>query len=440
MTETPSNTNQESRFDKRYNVFNIYGYVTCLFFLLLIISAATLIKISGAVTSAGRVVQSGENKSVQHPTGGPVGEILVRNGDQIKKGDPIIVLDSASIEAQYKLLQQREFELKASLDRLFAVVNNEPTFRIDREKYSQEMALYPDIVSTQESLFIAQGELFDVSRTQIESRIRGLAAEQSALTQQISTNRQQLDFLNESITEIDDLFKRELVSKSRLTALQRDRVSVLTQIEALKVSKTRADNAYSDAQFSLESLQKEQTDGIWREIEAIKTQLVETQRNRDTVNDQQTRLVINSPADGRVHEMSINNVDAVIQAGETILQIVPFAEGSTINARVAPIDIEQVYTGQEVRVRFDSFDARKTPEVKGSVLVISPDSSTDRDTGEIYFLVTVSLPDTELEKITTGDVIPGLPVSTMFTTNERTLLNYLLKPLSAQLFSAFREG
>lgn len=434
------NKPDESRFNKRYKLFNIYGYVTCLFFLFLIIAAATLIKISGAVTSAGRVVQSGENKLVQHPTGGPVGEILVKNGDKIQKGDPILVLDSASIKAQYKLLQQREFELKASLDRLFAVVNDDKVFRVNQTQYADEIKLYPDIVNTQESLFVAQGELFDVSRTQLESRISGLASEQAALSQQIKTNKQQLDFLNESIAEIDDLFKRELVSKSRLTALQRERVSVLTQIEALKVSKTRTDNSYKDAKFSLESLKKEQTDGIWREIEAIKTQLVETQRNRDTVNDQQTRLVINSPADGRVHEMTINNIDAVIQAGETILQIVPIAEGSTINARVAPIDIEQVYPGQEVRVRFDSFDARKTPEVKGSVLVISPDSSTDRDTGEIYFLVTVSLPDSELEKITTGEIIPGLPVSTMFTTNERTLLNYLLKPLSAQLFSAFREG
>lgn len=434
------NPKDESRFDKRYKVFNVYGYVTCLFFLLLIISAATLIKISGAVTSAGRVVQSGENKSIQHPTGGPVGKILVKNGDKIKKGDPILVLDSASIESQSQLLQQREFELKASIDRLFAIINNEKTFRIDRNIYNKEVNLYPDIVTTQESLFISKGEFFDISRTQIETRITGLSAELSALTQQIKTNRQQLSFLNESIAEIEDLYKRELVSKSRLTTLQRDRISVLTQIEALKVSKTRTDNAYQDAKLSLDSLRKEQTDGLWREIEAIKTELVQTQRNLDSVNDQKTRLVINSPADGRVHEMTINTVDAVIQAGETILQVVPIAEGSTINARVAPIDIEQVYPGQEVRVRFDSFDARKTPEIKGAVLVISPDSSTDRDTGEIYFLVTVSLPDSELEKITTGEVIPGLPVSAMFTTNERTLLNYLLKPLSAQLFSAFRES
>ena len=175
-------------------------------------------------------------------------------------------------------------------------------------------------------------------------------------------------------------------------------------------------------------------------VEQTSKQLAETQANIESVKDQFSRLEITAPVSGRIHELAINNINAVVQPGEVILQIVPTGGAMVINSQVTPTDIEQLYVGQETRIRFDAFDAQTTPEIKGKVLLISADSVQDPTTNMDHYIVQVSLDSEETSRIKTGEIITGLPVTTMFTTNDRTMMNYLIKPLKTQLFSAFREN
>lgn len=408
------------------------------FFLLLFI-ASVFIRFSGAVTAQATVVQTGKNKSVQHAVGGPIKEILVTNGDQVSQGDPLLVLDGGAVRSRLHLFELQAFEKTLILQRLQSMQRGETTFTAAVPK---EIALTPnlqEIVGTQESLFIAQRDTFTTIEAEIETSIQGLIEEKFGLHKQLTANEQQLLLLEENVGDLSVLYEKQLISKSRLVAAETEKIGVQSQIEALKVRKIQTQNSLTDARERLETMRKEQQQQLWTEIETSKQELAAIEADISSTKGDFERLEITAPVSGKVHELSINNTNAVVSPNEVILQIVPSAEGLVIHSRVDPADIEQIFIQQEARIRFDSFDAQKTPEIKGQVIKIAADSTIDPATNVPYFLVTVSLDTDEIAKITTGEVIPGLPVSTMFTTNERTMMSYLLKPITTQLFKAFRE-
>ncbi len=432
-------TTNDLEFYNRQQKFERLGYCILFIFIFVVIGATALIDISGAVIAPGQIIQTGKNKMVQHPQGGPVGSILVENGALVKKGDILLTLDDADIIARKNVLSQRKAELSLSLDRLKAL-QTFTDLNFYHSKFQAVMASYPKTVTRQSSIYRAQKDRYQDQEQQLISRINGTEKELLALKKQISTSQQQLAFLDESITEISELFAENLVSKSRLTNLKREKIAVLTEIDALNLSKARSINALNDAKQALSLMKKEYQENLWLEIENTNTQLAETLESLNASNDALSRLEVTAPADGRIHELQVNNIDAVVSPGEVIMQIVPDTTGPIVNARVGPLDIEQVYLGQEARIRFDSFDVNTTPELKGQVTKISPDTTTDDNTGELYYSVILSLTEKELKKLKDGEALTGLPVSTMLTTNKRSILNYLTKPITSKMFTAFRDG
>jgi HlyD family type I secretion membrane fusion protein len=437
---TTQDNHQPSFFQQQYNYYIKMGFIVCGAFFLAALLSATLINISGAITAKGTVVQIGENKPVQHSKGGPIKELLIEEGDIVNKGDIIIVLDSVSIDSKLARLKKQEFELSLTLDRLKTMIRGDKTFVIDSQKYSEEILNYPGIINTEQSVFIAQTNLFKTNIEELDVRLYGLKNEIQAIKKQRKTSQRQLSILDESISELEGLYKRQLISKSRLTTLERDKVTVLTQLESLKVTELQKLNTFNETTQRTDKLTRESKEKIWQQIEKTTEDLAKVQTEIPTTQDDSTRLDIRAPVSGRIHKLIVNNINEVIKAGDPILEIVPNSDNFIIHVQVKPADIEQLYFGQETRIRFDTFNQQSTPEIIGRVLFISADSITDdKAKGEKHFLVKVSLEREQLEKIE-ANINSGLPVSTMFTTTERSLLNYLTKPLSEQLFSAFREN
>ena len=438
---TATNNERHDFFNAQYKKYVRLGFLVCILFFSGIIAASTLINISGAITATGTVVQIGENKSVEHDKGGPVKEVLVQDGDIVNKGDTLVILDSVSVDSQLILLQQQQFELRVKLDRLEAMDKNQETFTVDLDKYKDIRHDYPNTIETQESIFKAERNLLITGLEELDVRLRGLDDEIKAINKQRRTNQQQLEILDEAYKELSSLLDKQLISKSRVTQTERDRVNVLTQLESLKVTALQKENARNETKQRIEKLLKERQEKTWKEIEKAKDDLAKNQASITSTRDESSRLTVIAPVSGKIHELSVKGVNEVIKAGDTILQIVPNTGNYLINSKVAPSDIDQIFFGQKTRIRFDSFDQHTTPEITGHVIFIAADSSKESGgKGEKYFQVKVSLEPAELEKITSAEIGSGLPVSTMFTTNERTLMNYLMKPLSAQFFSAFREN
>ena len=440
---TPFEHADTSRYSARYEQYKKYGLITAAGFTVLLVMSMTVIQISGAVLSVGKVVQTGDNKVVQHATGGQVGEILVKDGDLVKAGDPLLIIDAVAVNSEFDLLKKRRVEHQMGIQRHLAMIEGTKEFTIDTAEIArsdQESDWYGDVLHTQESFFVAQRSSLDASISELKGRLSSHKRERRALDSQIKSNQEQLGFIATSIEDISELFAKKLVSKSRLTNLQRERVAIQTQVSGLKVQIEKVRSAERDAQKQLTKLDSRTHEESWREIEKLKLGLADIQNKLNAVSDAQTRLVVSAPATGYVHEMAVQNVDAVVVAGSVIMQIVPIADGPTIETKVKPTDIDQVQLGQAVRVRIDAFDQQTTPEIAGTVEHISADSTIDQKTGEQFFAVTVQLDSEAVDSFTVGKLIPGLPASTMFTTNSRSLMSYLLKPFTTQMFKAFRDA
>jgi multidrug efflux pump subunit AcrA (membrane-fusion protein) len=173
------------------------GFIVCGVFFLAAFFSATLIKISGAITAKGTVVQIGENKPVQHSKGGPIKALLIEEGDIVNKGDVIIVLDSVSVDSKLARLKKQEFELSLTLDRLNTMIRGDKVFVIDSQKYKKETQSYPGIIDTEQSVFTAQTNLFKTNIDELDVRLSGLKNEIKAIKKQRSTSQQQLSILDE---------------------------------------------------------------------------------------------------------------------------------------------------------------------------------------------------------------------------------------------------
>jgi HlyD family secretion protein len=174
-----------------------------------------------------------------------------------------------------------------------------------------------------------------------------------------------------------------------------------------------------------------------REIEAKIGELVE---RKIAAEDQLSRVEIRAPQTGRVHELSVHTLGGVVKAGDPILLIVPDNDVLSVEVKVTPSDIDELQLGQNATLRFSAFNQRTTPEVSGSVSRISADTQSDERTGKTYYLVRIAVTDAERARLGNLKLVPGMPVEAFIKTKDRTVMSYLMKPLTDQMRRALREG
>jgi HlyD family secretion protein len=158
-----------------------------------------------------------------------------------------------------------------------------------------------------------------------------------------------------------------------------------------------------------------------------------------TAEDQLRRVEIRAPQDGMVLQSTVHTVGGVISAGDAVMLIVPQSDDLQVEAKVNPQDIDKLQIGQKTLLRLSAFNQRTTPELNGVVSRVSPDVTTDQRTGQSYYTIRVSMPAQEIARLGDAKLIPGMPVEAFVQTGDRTMLSYLIKPLSDQLMRAFRE-
>jgi HlyD family secretion protein len=151
------------------------------------------------------------------------------------------------------------------------------------------------------------------------------------------------------------------------------------------------------------------------------------------------RLAIKAPQSGIVHELSVHTIGGVVQAAEPLMLIVPSSTALAVDAKIAPREIDRVHAGQKVALRFSNFNQRTTPEIDGELVRVSADVSEDLRTGLSYYTARIDIPADQLGRLGTVKLLPGMPVETFIATEERTVLSYLVKPLSDQVMHVFRQ-
>jgi HlyD family secretion protein len=377
---------------------------------------------------------------VQHPSGGVVGEVRVRDGDRVKAGDVLIRLDETVTRANLAIITKGLTELYARKARLAAERDG-----ADAVALPKELADRADNADVQEAI-ASERKLFDLRRKarlgqkdQLQERIKQLQEQISGLTAQQDAKSKELSIINQELQGVRDLWARNLVQITRLTSLEREEARLQGERGQLIASAAEAKGKIVETELQILQVDQEFTSDVAKELRETDSKIGEYVERKVTAEDQLKRTDLRAPQDGIVFQSTANTVGGVITAGDPVMLIVPEKDTLQVEAKVEPKDIDQVQYGQPVVLRFSAFNMRTTPEVNGTVVRVAADTSTDQRTGQSYYLVRISMTTDEIAKLGEVKLTPGMPVEAFIQTGERTMLSYLVKPLHDQIKRTFRE-
>src|SRR5215813_3808380 len=349
---------------------------------------------SGAVIAAGQLVVDSNVKKVQHPTGGVVGRLNVREGQEVKAGDIVISLDDTQIRAnrdiyvkalnEFAARQAREEAERDGLDKV--------TFPADLLARMSD----PDVAKA----VTGEGRQFQIRRTsregqkaQLRERMIQVRQEISGYEAQITSKDKQIEWVGKELVGVYELWEKNLIPYTRLTSLERDKERLVGERGQLIAAIAQTKGKIVETELQILQVDQDMRTEIGRDLAEIRAKTAELVERKVAAEDALKRVDIRAPIDGVVHQLTVHTVGGVISPGEPIMLVVPYADSLEVEAKVAPQEIDQLQVGQPAVLRFVSFSQRTTPEIDGTVSRISADVSEDSKSGTHYYTIRVSVSD-----------------------------------------------
>jgi len=402
---------------------------------------ASTVPISGALIAPGSVVVDSNVKKVQHPTGGVVGEVRVRDGDIVKAGDIVVRLDETVVKASLAIVVKTLNGLLARAARLEAEQRG-----VDKIKFPALLTDRGDDPDVRD-VMASETKLFEVrvngragQKSQLRERVMQLGEEIQGLSAQENAKDKEIALVEKELVGVRQLYDQRLVQISRLTVLERDSARLSGERAQYIASRAQARGKITETELQIIQVDKDMVSEVSKDLRETNDKIGEFVERKVTAEDQLRRIDIRAPQDGMVLQSTVHTVGGVITAGDAIMMIVPQADDLSVEAKVNPQDIDKLQIGQKTLLRLSAFNQRTTPELNGKVTRVSADVTTEQRTGQTYYTIRVSMPPAEVARLgSENKLIPGMPVEAFVQTGDRTMFSYLMKPLSDQLMRSFRE-
>jgi HlyD family secretion protein len=404
-----------------------------------VIGATT--ELAGAVIAPGTLVVQSNVKKVQHPTGGIVGELAVHDGSRVQAGELLIRLDATLAQANLAMVEKSLAELFARRARLEAERDGSDAVEFPAELIGQaaQQADIARVVAGERRLFELRREAQEGQKAQLRERIAQLKDEVRGYTDQVAAKQKEIEFIGKELEGVRDLWQKNLIPINRVTALERDSARLEGERGQLIATIAQGKGKVSETELQIIQLDQNLRSDVAKELADIRAKIAELVERKVTAMDQLQRIDICAPQSGVVHQLSVHTKGGVVAAGEQIMLIVPEHDDLIVEARVEPQKIDQVKLDQTAALRFPGFNQRSTPELDGRVSRIAADVIEDQRSGQPYYLVRIAMTAEEIKRLDGLKLVPGMPVEAFIRTGERTMLSYLLKPLTDQARRAFRE-
>lgn len=396
--------------------------------------------LAGAVVATGHFVVDSNIKKVQHPTGGVVGDILVREGQRVTIGDVVMRLDATQTRANLAIVTKRldEFAVRRA--------------RLEAERDEAERIIFPVELTRRTSepdiaqLMVGERKLFELRRearlgkkaqlqervVQYEKEVRGLVAQEDAKVRGIA-------LIERELKGVRELWEKGLVSIQRMMALEREGTNLDGERGRLVEAQAQSGGKIAETRLQVIQIDQDLRSEVASNLRDIEGQTAEYIERRVSAEDQLKRIDLVAPQSGLVHELAVHTVGGVISPADAIMLIVPDRDRLALEVQITPQDIDQIRMGQRAVLRMSAFNQRTTPELIGEVSRIAADLSQDQKTGLFYYVVRITVPPQELARLRKLVLVSGMPAEAFIQTGERTVISYLVKPLKDQINRAFRE-
>ena len=398
-------------------------------------------RIAGAVVAAGQVQVDQSRQIVQHPDGGVVETVAVREGQAVRAGDLLIRLDGSALKSEHDIVETQLFEAMARRARLEAERDDAADIRVPQELQAAA-AQNPDVaelLAGQRSLFAARRETLLKQVEQLAKRADQARAQADGIAAQSVAGQRQLDLIRSELADTQGLLDKGLAQMSRVTALEREEAGLMGQLGELAALRARTEGQITE--IGLESLRlsaarREEANEQLRDVTSAELQLRERRR---ALQDRIARLDMRAPVSGLVLGLQVTTPRAVIRPADAVLYLIPQDRPLVIAVQISPYNVDEVRLDQPVRLVLPGVQGRLMPELWGRVAVLSADAFLDQATGQSFYRAEILLTPGEMAKLDGHALLPGMPVEAFIQTGERTPLAYLLQPFTDYFRRAFRE-
>jgi HlyD family secretion protein len=431
----PINTNSSLR------RFQVIGFLSVLLMVGVVGGWANFTQLNGAVIAPATIMVESYSKKVQHKEGGIVGEIQVKDGDRVEKGQVLVVLDNTETKSELAIIDglldealAKRARLEAQRDKSTAI-----TFPPDIAARASDPELAA-ILSGQNKLFDARLQAIAGKKGQLSQQIDQLTEQIGGLESQRISKEKQITLISAELIDLKDLQAKGLVPVSRVMAMDRETAQLNGEMGELVASKASAEARISEVKLQILQIDEEDLSQTLTDLREIEAKVAELKERKLAVASRLDRMAIKAPITGDVYQLTVHTIGGVIAPGEPIMLIVPEADELILQAQVKPQDIDKVRPGQIAHIRFPSFNSRLTPEVAAEVTQISADTSRTDQNSAPFYSVRLMISAKELAKLGSNKLKPGMPAEAFIQTEAQTPMTYFLKPLTDQFAHALREG
>lgn len=398
-------------------------------------------RISSGAVAEGHIVVENSRRTIQHLEGGIVGEILVKDGDRVKAGQVVIRLDDARARLSYDLLrdkldQNRAFtaHLRAERDRLAA-----PAFPKDLVERAATEPATANILDQQVRQFEARRASQAGEVAILKNKIGQYKQQIAGQEAQVKSKAAQLHLIDDELDGVKSLYAEGLSLKTRVLALEREAADLNGSQAEIQSQIATTEVAISETEMQILQTDRSAQEDVIEKLRQADADRFDIEDRLAVQTEMMKRLEVRSPIDGQVVGLEVHTLGGVISPGQKLMDIVPLTERLLVEVAIPPSEISHIKSGMQAEVRLAALRQRTTPTLQGTVTTVSSDVLPDPNTRQPYYVARVEIPQSQLFQLGEQRLVAGMPAEVLVKNGERTVLRYVMAPLSDAIFQSFRQ-
>lgn len=427
--------------DKSLRSTQIFGFVSFVVMLAAFGAWTGLAELNGAVIAPATIMAESYSKRVQHREGGNVLRILVSDGEVVQAGQDLVLLDPTETKAELGIIDAQLLEMLVKKSRLEAQRDGiaELTLpQVIKARLTEPSLI--EIVAGQTRLLKSIEDTATSKKSQLNEQIGQLNDQISGLESQLDAGRRQLELIKKETDGLRKLQTQGLVAASKVMAMDREMARLEGEQGQLQASIGSAQAKIGETKLQIIQVDEEIRNQALNELRDADSKIAEFQGRRISSQARLAHTTIKAPITGTIYQLSIHTEGGVVAPGETIMMIVPQGDDLVLQAQVTPNDISHIHVGQSAHVKFNSFNARVTPDVFAEVTQVAADTTRADAQSPPFYAIKLTISAKELEKLGVNKLKPGMSAEAFIETESRSPFSYLVKPLVDQFSHAMRES
>jgi HlyD family secretion protein len=416
------------------------GLLVMMIFAASFVGWGAFVPLAGGAVAPGVISPDGDRKTVQHLEGGIIAQLIVRDGDVVGVGQPLVLLESLQPKATHDMLLAQQWTLLATHARLVAEQAGNTEVQFPRALVNSTDERLQVVLEGQRRLFNDRLTTHIARKDVLRQRIEQLNEQVKGYQAQVDSSNVQLDLIAEELVGKEALLRKNYITKPEVLKLQRAVAEIEGRRGEYMGAIARAQQQIGETQLQMLMTDAERTDQVTTRLEQLRVELATVTEKLGASVDILKRTVIAAPIAGVVLNLRFKTNGGVLKPAEPILDIVPAEDILLIDARISPVDIDVVRVGLQAKVQLTAYSGRNVPRLNGIVKTVSADRIVDEGSRQPYYLARVHVDREEIRQLHAGiELIPGMPAEVLIVTGERTMAEYLFQPFLDALWRSFRE-